>query len=99
MPAITVRGRTVLSARVMGKVYSPASIVLRGVDLELVGGRVQGCSVQTERARACSSKFLRNSAFNVWQHLDRDCAKGTVRRASEDPRERPSAPTTHHRGS
>jgi ABC-type sugar transport system ATPase subunit len=42
VPANTVRGRTVLSARVMGKVYSPASIVLRGVDLELVGGRAQG---------------------------------------------------------
>jgi ABC-type polysaccharide/polyol phosphate transport system ATPase subunit len=39
VPANTVRGRTVLSAR---KVYSPASIVLRGVDLELVGGRAQG---------------------------------------------------------
>jgi hypothetical protein len=53
VPANTVRGRTVLSARVMGKVYSPASIVLRGVDLELVGGRAKGCPVQTERARAC----------------------------------------------
>ena len=38
----TVSGPAVLSVRAIGKVYPPASIVLRGVDLELAGGRVHG---------------------------------------------------------
>jgi ribose transport system ATP-binding protein len=40
--ARTVREPAVLSIQAIGKIYPPASIVLRGIDLELAGGRIHG---------------------------------------------------------
>jgi ribose transport system ATP-binding protein len=42
MPVNTARGPAVVSARGIGKIYPPASMVLRGVDLELAAGQVHG---------------------------------------------------------
>ena len=42
MAAGQARGAAALSVRAVGKVYPPASVVLRGVDLELFGGKVHG---------------------------------------------------------
>jgi ribose transport system ATP-binding protein len=42
MTAGTVRGPAALSVRAIGKIYPPANIVLRGVDLELASGKVHG---------------------------------------------------------
>jgi ribose transport system ATP-binding protein len=42
MSVNTARGPAALSVRGIGKIYPPASIVLRGVDLELTPGRTHG---------------------------------------------------------
>ena len=42
MAAGQARGAAALSVRAVGKVYPPASVVLRGVDLELSGSKVHG---------------------------------------------------------
>ena len=53
VPANTVRGGTVLSARVMGKVYSPPALCCAALNWSSSAVAPKGCPVQMDRARAC----------------------------------------------
>ena len=80
----TVSGPAVLSVRAIGKVYPPASIVLRGVDLELAGGRVHGLLGRERRGQEHTDQDpLRDRASNLWRHPDGGIA---VRFGSRGPR-------------
>jgi ABC-type sugar transport system ATPase subunit len=70
MSAGTVRGPAALSVRAIGKVYPPASFALRGVDLELAGGKVHGLLGANGAGKSTLIKILcgleRPTSGGIW---------------------------------
>jgi ABC-type sugar transport system ATPase subunit len=70
MSARTVRGPAVLSVRAIGKIYPPSSIALRGVDLELAGGRIHGLLGANGAGKSTLIKILcgieRPTSGDIW---------------------------------
>jgi ABC-type Mn2+/Zn2+ transport system ATPase subunit len=74
MAAGQARGAAALSVRAVGKVYPPASVVLRGVDLELSGSKVHGLLGANGAGKS--------TAADVRRHLDGWSRRGSVWRAA-----------------